>query len=96
MRVTQSKSLRLEDISCIALHTRRVSPICNIACPGPVVSLGPRTWMPPSKKLHCVPLNNSQLIGYHPDINHYFLLSSPLCLLLFHFFHFIFLLPVVL
>lgn len=60
-----------------------------------MVSLGPRPWMPPSKKLHCVPSNNSQLIGYHPDINHYFLPSSPVSLLLFHLFFssFFFFLP---
>lgn len=31
-----------------ALYTR-VPPICHIACPGPVVSLGPHTWIPRSK-----------------------------------------------
>lgn len=30
----------------------------------PMVSLGPQAWMLPSKKLHCVPSNSSQLIGY--------------------------------
>lgn len=64
MRVTQFKSLRLENISCIA-HSSRFTYL-YVACPGPMVSLGPHTWMPPSKKLACVPLNNSQLIGYHP------------------------------
>lgn len=38
-------------------------------------------------------MNSSQLIGYHPDINHYFLLSSPVSLLLFHLFFFFFFLP---
>lgn len=59
-----------------ALCTRHGPPICNIACPGPVVSLGPHIWIPRSKELHCVPVEQ-QSADRLPLPQHQSLFSAP-------------------
>lgn len=55
----------------------------------------PHAWMPSSKKLDCVPLNSSQLIGYHLPTSIIifcsrllFLSFSFICFMIFVFFFF--------